>query len=241
MKILVDSDWILELLVNRHQYAQEAEKLLTMLNKRSPAQIYITELCLDKINSFLGKEDSQLVQDAVLWVKNLVNNRILPFSNDVRDYASNLPIKDFESAVEVAIARKENIGAIITLNPEIFTGANLPVLSSGSFLERVQFEQIFSKNNSAVLVEGNLQTIEKLNKLLQVKTPISGNLAVTKNSGTLLNMIINVNGKICFEKELHFDIDLSDKDVDFIVKKIKNTITEDDTSIKSVTYKIASD
>lgn len=169
MKILVDSDWILELLVNRSQYGEKAEKLLKILNECSQAQVYATELCLDKINSFLGKEDLQLGRDAVSWVKDLLNDRILPFNKSIRDSARKLCIKDFESAVEVAIAKEENIGVIITLNSEIFAGANLPILDSNLLIERLLLEQAWNKNNSSALLVGNLQTIERLNKLLQVE------------------------------------------------------------------------
>lgn len=168
MKILVDSDWVLELFVNREQYRTEAEKLLDLLKSQSQVEVYATELCLDKIKSFLGCDDMQLGQDAVSWVRQKFNNRLLPFDLDIRDFASNLAIKDFESAVEVAIAQKENMGAIITLNPEIFADANLPILSANNLIERLTIEKIWSKHNTPILLEGKLQIINSLNKLLQV-------------------------------------------------------------------------
>ena len=63
MKILVDSDWILELFVNREQYRTEAEKLLHLLQNKMQVEVYATELCLDKIRSFLGQNDPQLGYD----------------------------------------------------------------------------------------------------------------------------------------------------------------------------------
>ncbi|MEM8719041.1 MAG: hypothetical protein AAGE84_06990 [Cyanobacteria bacterium P01_G01_bin.39] len=169
MKILVDNDWVLELFVYRQQYIEQAEKLLKLLQDKPQVEVYATELCLDKIRSFVGHNDSQLGYDAVSWVKQKFNNRLLPFDIDIRDNASSLSIKDFESAVEVAIAQKNNIAAIITLNPEIFAGANLPVLSENNLIERLTLEEAWSNHSSLSLLKGNLQTIKCLNRLLKVE------------------------------------------------------------------------
>lgn len=118
MKVLVDADWILELFVNRDKYSQEAEKLLEILNKHSKIEVYGTDLGLEKIYSFISKHDPELGQDAVSKVRALLNNLILPFEDNIKNYARTLSINDYESAVEVAFAEYKNIGAIITLNPE---------------------------------------------------------------------------------------------------------------------------
>ena len=167
IKVLADADLILELFVNRDKYSKEAERLFEILDHQSQIKIYATELCLYKINSFLGNRDFKLGQDAVSGIKKLLNNLILPFEDDIRDYARTLSINDFESAVEVAFAVQKNIGAIITLNPENFLGANLSILSANQFLERLLLEQTWNKNNSPVILIGKLQTIEFLNKLLK--------------------------------------------------------------------------
>lgn len=221
MKILVDSDWILELLVNRHQYGKEAEKLLKILDEQSQAQVYATELCLDKINSFLGKEDPQLGRDAVSWVKDLLNGRILPFNNSIRDLASNLLIKDFESAVEVAVAKQENIGAIITLNPEIFTDANLSILSAEQFAKRVCLEQKLYETNFPTVVEANSKTIEKLNRLLKIETSNLDNLESINSKKFFKSNSINIKYaldnidliKKSFSSEFHTELsyDLKNK------------------------------
>ncbi|MEM7758674.1 MAG: PIN domain-containing protein [Cyanobacteria bacterium P01_A01_bin.40] len=180
MKILVDSDWILELLLNRDQYKKEAEKLLPLLQSKLQVQVYATELSLKKIRSIVGHNNPQLGEDSVSWVKQNFDNRLLPFDLDIRDHARNLSIKDVESAIEVAIAQKENMGAIVTLNTEIFAGANLPILSANNLIERINLEKKWSHHNSPSLVEYDLQTIEHLNKLLKVEYSEIDSLKNTK-------------------------------------------------------------
>lgn len=166
MKILVDGDWILELFVNRYQSRQDAEKLINILNKQSQVKVYTTEFCLAKIKFFLGRNDINLGKDAVSWVQTILNNRILPFDKNIRDSARNSFVKDFESAVEVACAKQEKIAAIITLNPENFAGASLPVLSSDNLQERLLLEQAWQGNDSPALIMGNLQTIKIINNFI---------------------------------------------------------------------------
>jgi len=168
MKILVDGDWILELFVNRYQSRQDAEKLINILNKQSQVKVYTTEFCLAKIKFFLGKNDLELGKDAVSWVQTILNNRILPFDKNIRDSARNSFIKDFESAVEVACAKQEKIAAIITLNPENFNGASLPILSSDHLQERLLLEQAWQGNDSPALIMGNLQTIKIINNFIDL-------------------------------------------------------------------------
>ncbi len=167
IKLLVDADLILELFVNRDTYCEEAERLFEILDHLSPIEIYVTELCLYKIKSFLSNFNSELGQKAVSFITKSLNVLILPFDKNIRDYARNLPINDFESAVEIAFAVQKNIGAIITLNPENFVGANLSILSIDQFLNRLFLEQTWNKNNSPTLVVENSQIIKFLNKLLE--------------------------------------------------------------------------
>ena len=167
MKILVDADWILELFVNRYQYRKEAKKLFDILQNQSLIEVYATELCLDKISSFIDKKDLQLTQDTLSYIRELLDNRILYFDNNLRDYARNLYIRDFESAIEVALAKKEKMQAIITLNPENFAGANFPIFSSEELLVRLSLEQTWNRNNSPALFLGDLKTIKFINNLIE--------------------------------------------------------------------------
>lgn len=76
-------------------------------------------------------------------------------------------IRDFESAIEVALAKKEKMQAIITLNPENFAGANFPIFSSEELLVRLSLEQTWNRNNSPALFLGDLKTIKFINNLIE--------------------------------------------------------------------------
>ncbi len=59
-----------------------------------------------------------------------VNRNILEIA-----FASNL--RDFEDAVQLACAYAKNVDAIITRNPDDFSGASLPILSVQQLFEEM--------------------------------------------------------------------------------------------------------
>lgn len=143
MTVLLDADVILELFINRSGYVEDAERLLMEIEQSPQIEIYVTELCLKKISFYLTQPESNLAEDAIAGIKAMLNNRIISIDHSHIEQARRISIHDFDSAVELACATAMNFNAIVTQNPEKFTGAKLPVLSIKEWLKRQKLEKMF--------------------------------------------------------------------------------------------------
>ncbi|GJD22652.1 hypothetical protein RIVM261_076080 [Rivularia sp. IAM M-261] len=121
VKVLADADVLLECLINRGRFIEDAERLLTEIEQSQQIEVYVTDKCLKRIQLELGEE---LGEDAVLYVKKILHNRIIEISTSIRDEARTYCLPDFDSAEEVVCAKNEQLSAIVTLNPKNFDGIN---------------------------------------------------------------------------------------------------------------------
>jgi predicted nucleic acid-binding protein len=134
MRVLVDTNIILDLLLEREPFVRDAEDLFQAI--RSGRLVgYVTATTLTNI-FYIVRRQTRSIERARLAVSDtlalmqvcLVDRSILEAA-----FASNL--RDFEDAVQLACAMAFNLDAIITRNPQDFTAASLPILSASEFLE----------------------------------------------------------------------------------------------------------
>lgn len=121
VKVLADADVLLECFINRGRFIEDAERLLTEIEQSQQIEVYVTDKCLKRIQLELGE---RLGEDAVLYVKKILHNRIIEISKSIRDEARTYCLPDFDSAEEVVCAKTEQLNAIVTLNPKNFDGIN---------------------------------------------------------------------------------------------------------------------
>ncbi len=141
IRVLVDADVWLELFINRSSFVENAEKLQQLLldPEYSPwIEVYTTSKCLRRIRYELGESDSNLGEDAVAYVETM-GVKVIPIDESLREKARTYSLRDFDSAEEVACATANNLDAIITLNPQNFDGANLPIWSVSSFAKLLKW------------------------------------------------------------------------------------------------------
>lgn len=166
MKILVDADIILEALLNRPNFIEDAKKLWEVIQKL-PQQIqaYTTKTGLDIICVHLSTiADEKSVENLVAEIQR--NITICHVESETWQEARTLNIQDFQSAIEVVCARELNIGAIVTQKPQDYEGANLSVLSVNDFLDRKKFEEIFNNPTTPLIKSNSIsEFIEHLNRL----------------------------------------------------------------------------
>jgi predicted nucleic acid-binding protein len=168
IRVLVDADLILEVLLNRSSFVAEAEKAFEMLQQKW-IQGYVSQLGLEKINSALSKlEDSQTAQEIVVSIERVVKTCYVDLK--LMQQARSLNITDFESAVEVACATATNIGAILTSDPQVFVGSDLPILQVSDLCQRQDLERMLQRNGSPVLIVGNLPDFPPLQELSELDT-----------------------------------------------------------------------
>lgn len=136
MRVLVDTNIILDALLERQPFVTDAKVLLEAI-RQGRIQGYVTATTLTNIFYIVrrGTRSIERARQAVSFTLGLmkicaVNRAILEAA-----YASNLT--DFEDAVQLACAIAENVDAIITRDRDDFAEATLPILSAGELLDRL--------------------------------------------------------------------------------------------------------
>ncbi|MEG3861410.1 PIN domain-containing protein [Microcoleus sp. herbarium12] len=143
MRIQVDSNLILEALLNRTQFIGDARNCWLLLGLPH-VQGYITESGLNQIRFHLSKvEDEQTADEVVSEIKKIIN--VCLVNRCIEDKARSLNIREFESAIEVACAIEMDVSAIVTQNPQKFEGSGLSILSVSDLSERNQLEERLNK------------------------------------------------------------------------------------------------
>jgi predicted nucleic acid-binding protein len=135
MRVLLDTDVILDYLLEREPFNQTAEKLLE-LNAQGIFDAYISSIT--PINVFyIGRKIierdklKQALHDLLLAVS------ICPITHAALSQALNLPFADYEDAAQHASATTSHLDAIITRNLKDYKKATLPVFSPTDFLKQL--------------------------------------------------------------------------------------------------------
>ncbi|HEX8847680.1 MAG TPA: PIN domain-containing protein [Pyrinomonadaceae bacterium] len=135
MRALLDTDVVLDHLIEREQFAQAAGELLE-LNAQGAFDGYISGIT--PINIFyiakktMGRDKlMQALKDLLLAV------RICPITYDILNQAFALPFSDYEDAVQHVCATASGLDAIVTRNLEDYKNATLPVFSPTDFLKQL--------------------------------------------------------------------------------------------------------
>ena len=143
MRILLDADTLLEFLLNRSKFIGKVEYLAEIFGANSSIQLYLSKSGLDKIVSLQAlneKESEQLVTGLKKRIK------ILRVTKAVTKKARSSSAIDYESAVEIHLAIKANIGAIVTHKPSDFSSEELSIITLNDLQQRKHLEDNLSKN-----------------------------------------------------------------------------------------------
>ena len=143
MRILLDADTLLEFLLNRSKFIGKVEYLSEIFGSNSSIQLYLSKPGLDKIVSLQAlneKESEQLVTGLKKRIK------ILRVTKAVAKKARSSSAIDYESAVEIHLAIKANIGAIVTHKPSDFSSEELSIITLSDLQQRKHLEDNLSKN-----------------------------------------------------------------------------------------------
>lgn len=139
MRVLLDTDVVLDFLLEREPFAQAAGKLLE-LNARGAFDGYIS--AITPVNVFyiarkiLGRDKVRRALDDLLLVV-----RVCPVTHAVLHQALALPFADYEDAVQHASATASHLDALVTRNLDDYQKATLPVFSPTDFLNRLTSAQ----------------------------------------------------------------------------------------------------
>lgn len=134
MRVLVDTNIILDDFLEREPFVEDAAALMELIESKRIVG-YVTATTLTNIFYIARRQTRsiELARQAVSVTLGLMQVCLVDRSILEAAFASNL--RDFEDAVQLACAIAENLDAIITRNPQDFTGAALPILSATELLE----------------------------------------------------------------------------------------------------------
>lgn len=135
MRVLVDTNIILDDLLEREPFVRDAKALLQAIEDQQ-IQGYITATTLTDI-FYIARKNKGIERARQDIFDLLALMQVCAVDRSILETAilSNLP--DFEDAVQIACALNENLDAIITRDTQDFADASLQILSAGELLQRL--------------------------------------------------------------------------------------------------------
>lgn len=134
MKILVDTNIVLDIILERQPFYKESAKLLQVAAK-SNTEMFITATTITDLYYIVRKAKGR--ETAMRFVVDLLKVAdIAAVDKNVVVQALKLDLPDFEDAIQASSAKQQGIDIIVTRNELDFANSGLEVHSPGSFLKR---------------------------------------------------------------------------------------------------------
>jgi predicted nucleic acid-binding protein len=131
--IFVDSDVLLDMLLNREPHFGNTQLLLLESQKRG-IKLSTSALVIANINYIVGRKlDARSTRESIIILVNRLN--ILSFENDIVDQALATNFPDLEDAMQYLIAKRYGCDVIITRNIKDYKHSSIPVLTAEQFLK----------------------------------------------------------------------------------------------------------
>ena len=133
MKLLIDTNIILDALMAREPWAKSAQKILLAIAEEK-AEGYITASTFTDLYYLLHKylQDNEQTKQALLGLVASVN--ILDVTGTDCEKAFELPMSDYEDALLAYCANRHKAGHIVTRNEKHFEGSPVPAISPENLL-----------------------------------------------------------------------------------------------------------
>lgn len=136
IKVFVDTDIILDLLVKREPHFIHAAKLFTLID-RNKIKAFSSSLVFANLHYLLKKETSNnIALNNLRKLKTILD--ILPVNGRVIDQSLNSEFKDFEDAIQYFTAVNNGIDIIITRNIVDYKKSKISVATAQDFLKTWQ-------------------------------------------------------------------------------------------------------
>lgn len=133
MQVLVDTNIILDYLLEREPFVTDAEALFEAIQSQR-IEGYVTATTLTDIFYIVRKERGIVIaKQAVSRI--LVVMKICTVDRSILETAISSNLPDFEDAVQLACAMALNLDVIVTRDTQGFAGATLPILLAGEVLQ----------------------------------------------------------------------------------------------------------
>ncbi|WP_019499393.1 PIN domain-containing protein [Pseudanabaena sp. PCC 6802] len=136
MRVLIDTNIILDFLLQREQFLKDAESLFQAIDSGQVVG-YATATTLTDIFYIARRHTSSIEQARQAVSETLTVMEICPVSRAVLESAFISNIADFEDAIQIACAVAQGLDAILTRDAQGFANSSVPVLSIQELLKRL--------------------------------------------------------------------------------------------------------
>ena len=134
MRLLIDTNVILDYLLSREGFDEQAKKLFDLVKFKRDFE-FVSSSAVTDIFYHLNRalRDSFESQNQIRKLINLIS--VLNVTEQDIRAALRFRWKDFEDAVQYAVALANHVDAIITRNVRDFERTDIPVLTPAEFLD----------------------------------------------------------------------------------------------------------
>lgn len=134
--ILLDTDVLIDVALDRPPHAEGAARLLTLLEQR-PRIAFVAWHTLSNfyylVSPARGGDDArQFLMDLTRFVS------VAPTDTDAFHFAATLPLKDFEDAMQVAAAWSTGATCIATRNVKDFRSSPIPAKEPAKLVRELE-------------------------------------------------------------------------------------------------------
>lgn len=139
MRVLLDTDVVLDVIVARLPFAHTSGQLLDLASKGT-FEAYVSSIT--PLNIFYVARKAKSVGNLREALRQLLQTvRVCPIDHSVLTVALDLPFADYEDAVQHAAATVSKLDAIVARNLKDYSNATLPVFSPADFLNQLTSPQ----------------------------------------------------------------------------------------------------
>jgi predicted nucleic acid-binding protein len=132
-KVFVDTDVVLDLLLEREPFYQHSAALFTLAHRRV-VSVHLSAVTISTLYYFLRKyKGSAQARARITGLRSIVT--VLPTDVMVVDQAIASRFADFEDAVQYYTALGSDMDVLVTRNTSDFKQAELPVITPDAFLK----------------------------------------------------------------------------------------------------------
>jgi len=133
-KIFVDTDVIIDLLIDRQPHADAASLIFNLADKKK-LKIFASSLCLNNVHYIVRKELGDRKTRAIIG-ELLEIIEVLSVSGSNIEDAIGSEFKDFEDAIQHSIAMEsKDVSAIVTRNTKDYKKSQIPVFNTETYVK----------------------------------------------------------------------------------------------------------
>ncbi|MBL7003222.1 MAG: PIN domain-containing protein [Gammaproteobacteria bacterium] len=136
MKVLFDTNIVLDVLLNRQAFVEHSAKLMGLVESQR-IEGYLCATTLTTLDNLTAK--SQGREKAKIQIKKLITLfQIAPVNHLVLNLALDAGFKDFEDSVQYHCAKCSNVEILVTRNTKDYKKATLPIYTPEELLNVLQ-------------------------------------------------------------------------------------------------------